>query len=77
LNWQRSAVRISNHRRQHSGHATSDCNTYGYADQRGSGAGESFNVNLPLPVKSGDVYGNRRWTRRWHGLRILPRALWW
>jgi acetoin utilization deacetylase AcuC-like enzyme len=28
---------------------------YGYADQRGEGAGEGFNVNLPLPVKSKDA----------------------
>ncbi len=28
---------------------------YGYADQRGSGAGEGFNVNLPLALKSGDA----------------------
>src|SRR5581483_2559880 len=28
---------------------------YGYADQRGEGAGEGFNVNLPVPVKSGDA----------------------
>lgn len=27
---------------------------YGYADQRGEMAGEGFNVNLPVPVKSGD-----------------------
>ena len=28
---------------------------YGYADQKGSGAGEGFNVNLPVPLRSGDV----------------------
>ena len=27
---------------------------YGYADQRGSGPGEGYNLNLPVPVKSGD-----------------------
>jgi len=27
---------------------------YGYADQRGSGAGEGCNLNLPVPVKGGD-----------------------
>ncbi len=27
---------------------------YGYAEQRGAGPGEGFNVNLPVPVKSGD-----------------------
>src|SRR5262249_32711087 len=28
---------------------------YGYAEQRGDGAGEGFNVNLPVPVKSPDA----------------------
>ena len=28
---------------------------YGHADQRGEGAGEGFNLNLPVPVKSGDA----------------------
>lgn len=28
---------------------------YGYADQRGDGAGEGFNLNLPVPVKSKDA----------------------
>ena len=27
---------------------------YGYADQCGAGPGEGFNLNLPVPVKSGD-----------------------
>lgn len=27
---------------------------YGYAEQRGDEAGEGFNLNLPVPVKSGD-----------------------
>ncbi len=30
---------------------------YGYADQRGVGQGEGFNLNIPLPVKSGDEIG--------------------
>lgn len=28
---------------------------YGYAEQQGSDAGEGFNLNLPVPVKSGDA----------------------
>lgn len=32
---------------------------YGYADQRGSRAGEGYNLNLPVPVKSGDEVWRR------------------
>jgi acetoin utilization deacetylase AcuC-like enzyme len=49
----------------------------GHADETGRGAGEGFNLNLPLPAGSAPRRGSRRWTWRARASPGMVRTLWW